>query len=134
MDITLPDEVTLRRPTKEASSTTALQHRCNYVFYPVPKEQEIWGPGQAGCGLSVGRNGVAVYRAKKGLLLQCHRRRRRHVVRMDPTWRCDTRDGVPSIYLNGKSAQGRRTWNAHLGLGLEEAQNQSTRFKARFPA
>ena len=34
------------------------------------------------------------------------------------------RDGVPSIYLNGKSAHKgvKGPWNAHLGLGLEEAQ------------
>lgn len=87
-----------------------------YAIYP-PSGTELYGAGQATCGLTIGRNGVAIWERTEGM----------------PTFRMSAqtpisgwthvavvyKEGVPAIYVNGKLIQqGKAGANkVHPGIG-----------------
>lgn len=87
-----------------------------YAVYP-PAGETLFGAGHAACGLAIGRNGVAVWERTKGR----------------PTFVLGAaapisgwghvavvyREGVPSVYVNGKLVQeGKKsTFSVHPGVG-----------------
>ncbi|MBD2752873.1 glycosyl hydrolase [Spirosoma validum] len=87
-----------------------------YAIYP-PSGTELYGAGHATCGLTVGRNGVAIWERTMG----------KPVFRMAaPTpisgWShvaLAYKDGVPSVYVNGKLIQQGKAEGSivHPGLG-----------------
>ncbi|HUZ47217.1 MAG TPA: glycosyl hydrolase [Terriglobia bacterium] len=90
----------------------------SYVIYP-PSGNDVYGAGQAACGLAVGRDGVLVYERSKGSP--------RPVLASGATLSGWThlavvyRSGAPSLYMNGKLLQQGRESDSTVHPGLGEA-------------
>lgn len=90
----------------------------NYAIYP-PSGTELYGAGHATCGLTVGRNGVAVWERTSG----------KPVFRLAaPTpisgWSHVAlvyKDGIPSVYINGKLIQQGKNGETRVHPGLGQA-------------
>lgn len=87
-----------------------------YAIYP-PAGRELYGPGHAACGLTVGRNGIAIWERTEG---------KPTFVLASPTpimgWSHVAvvyNEGVPAVYVNGKlTQQGKKgTSIVHPGVG-----------------
>ncbi len=88
----------------------------SFVIYP-PAGNAVYGPGQAACGLTAGRDGVLVYERSQGdpspvLAAAMALSGWTHLAIV-------YKAGAPSLYVNGKFVeQGRKSGNAvHPGLG-----------------
>ncbi|MGC9197848.1 MAG: glycosyl hydrolase [Acidobacteriaceae bacterium] len=91
-------------------------HAYSYVIYP-PAGNQVYGRGQAACGLAAARDGVVVYERTKGepvpvLVAHVALAGWTHIAILYI-------DGKPSLYLNGKLVQeGQQSANVvHPGLG-----------------
>ena len=89
-----------------------------YAIYPPPGEQ-LYGEGHATCGLTVGRNGVAVWE---------HSSVNPILVMAAPIaiagWRHISlvyKEGVPSVYVNGKFIQEGKKGDRIIHPGVGEA-------------
>ncbi|MBN8826015.1 MULTISPECIES: glycosyl hydrolase [unclassified Spirosoma] len=89
-----------------------------YAIYP-PSGTELYGAGHAACGLTIGRNGVAVWERTTGM----------------PTFRLSAqapisgwshvavvyKDGIPAIYVNGKLIQQGKAGTNIVHPGISKA-------------
>ncbi|HWB82902.1 MAG TPA: glycosyl hydrolase [Bryobacteraceae bacterium] len=100
----------------EALGRGPIASPASYVFFP-PEGDAVYGEGHASCGLIAGRNGIGIYeRSRAGV--------RPALVAEMPIagWThlaVVYKDGMPSVYVNGKFVrQGRRSANVvHPGTG-----------------
>jgi hypothetical protein len=102
---------------KEANSAVHGIHAHRNDAFPAPHGQGFaLGPNHAGCGLAIGRNGVAVFEHGANYFAPV-------LVHAAPLtdWTHVAvvyRDGVPSLYLNGRFAHKglKSTWQTHPGV------------------
>jgi hypothetical protein len=107
---------------RQANAGVFLNDPRNDALYPVPGHEVGWPAGHAGTGLSIGRNGVCVYEHSADyfappLVCAAPITNWTHVAVV-------YRDGVPSLYLNGKlAATGlKSTFQVHSGVGVEHGR------------
>jgi hypothetical protein len=106
-------ELDMALPAMGQGSSSA---QASYVFFPPPGDA-VYGDGHASCGLAAGRNGVALYERFRGgfpavLVAQMPVSGWTHLAVV-------YKDGLPSLYVNGKLArQGRKSGRVvHPGFG-----------------
>ena len=109
-------------PVQSNAGNKAYQTAQNYAIYPAPGHEVYSTKGQAGAGVSVGRNGVVVFEHSADYFAPILV----HAVTLSGWTHLAVvyHDGQPSLYLDGKPvATGlKSTWTVHPGAGVHHGR------------
>ncbi len=109
-------------PVQSNAGNKAYQTAQNYAIYPAPGHEVYSTKGQAGAGVSVGRNGVVVFEHSADYFAPILV----HAVTLSGWTHLAVvyHDGQPSLYLDGKPvATGlKSTWTVHPSAGVHHGR------------